>query len=63
MRITATVAAAVALFPLASLAETLHTKVVILGGGVSGISAARNLTAGGVSDFMIIEARDELGGM
>ncbi|KAI7853467.1 amine oxidase [Circinella umbellata] len=62
MRITATVAVAVALFPLASLAETLHTKVAILGGGVSGISAARNLTAGGVNDFMIIEARDELGG-
>ncbi|KAI9497881.1 hypothetical protein BDB00DRAFT_969480 [Zychaea mexicana] len=61
MRICYTVAAAAALLPLA-IARTIHTKVAIMGGGVSGISAARNLTAGGVDDFLIIEARDELGG-
>ncbi|KAI9270303.1 hypothetical protein EDC94DRAFT_512694 [Helicostylum pulchrum] len=43
-------------------AKEYHTKVVILGGGVSGISAALNLTASGISDFMMVEARDILGG-
>lgn len=43
-------------------AATIHTKVAILGGGVSGINAARNLSANGIDDFLIIEARNELGG-
>ncbi|KAI8384350.1 uncharacterized protein BYT42DRAFT_562210 [Radiomyces spectabilis] len=43
-------------------AKTVHTKVAILGGGVSAINAARNLTGAGIHDFMIIEARDSLGG-
>ncbi|KAG0168652.1 hypothetical protein DFQ28_004578 [Apophysomyces sp. BC1034] len=42
--------------------KTIRTKVVILGGGVSGISAARNLTQSGIDDFVIVEARDILGG-
>ncbi|RDB19625.1 Polyamine oxidase [Hypsizygus marmoreus] len=37
-------------------------KVVILGGGVAGIIAARTLHEQGIDDFVIIEARDELGG-
>jgi polyamine oxidase len=37
-------------------------KVVILGGGVAGITAARELYRAGIDDFIIIEARDELGG-
>ncbi|CAO3654686.1 unnamed protein product [Mucor fragilis] len=43
-------------------AKSYNTKVVILGGGVSGISAALNLTANGVDDIMMVEARDTLGG-
>ncbi|KAI7899277.1 uncharacterized protein BX663DRAFT_564093 [Cokeromyces recurvatus] len=43
-------------------AKTYRTKVAILGGGVSGISAALNLTAANITDFMMIEARDVLGG-
>ncbi|CEP15544.1 hypothetical protein [Parasitella parasitica] len=43
-------------------AKTYTTKVVILGGGVSGISAALNLTASGITDIMMVEARDTLGG-
>lgn len=43
-------------------AKEYKTKVAILGGGVSGISAALNLTAAGITDFMMIEARDILGG-
>ncbi|KAI8997016.1 hypothetical protein BDB01DRAFT_769532 [Pilobolus umbonatus] len=43
-------------------ATVYNTKVLIIGGGVSGISAALNLTASGITDFMMVEARDVLGG-
>lgn len=36
--------------------------VLILGGGVSGIIAAQTLKEKGITDFKIIEARNELGG-
>lgn len=39
-----------------------HHKVIILGGGVTGIIAARTLHRAGVDDFLIVEARSELGG-
>ncbi|KAI8582496.1 hypothetical protein K450DRAFT_206140 [Umbelopsis ramanniana AG] len=42
--------------------KTTKAKVAILGGGVAGISAAKNLVANGITDFVIVEARDELGG-
>ncbi|KAH9038426.1 amine oxidase [Lactarius hengduanensis] len=38
-----------------------NTQVLILGGGVTGIIAARALAAEGI-DFLLVEARDELGG-
>ncbi len=38
------------------------TKVLILGGGVAGIIAARTLHEQGIDDFIILEARNELGG-
>ncbi|KAH9038434.1 amine oxidase [Lactarius hengduanensis] len=38
------------------------TQVLILGGGVAGITAARMLATNGITDFLIVEARDELGG-
>ncbi|TFK83625.1 amine oxidase [Polyporus arcularius HHB13444] len=38
------------------------TKVLILGGGVAGIIAARTLHEQGIDDFIILEARSELGG-
>ncbi|KAK7691475.1 hypothetical protein QCA50_004874 [Cerrena zonata] len=37
-------------------------KVLILGGGVAGLTAARSLYDQGVTDFLIVEARHELGG-
>ncbi|KAI8085104.1 uncharacterized protein BX664DRAFT_300835 [Halteromyces radiatus] len=43
-------------------AETIRTKVAILGGGVAGISASLNLTLAGIDDFVLIEAREVLGG-
>lgn len=39
-----------------------HHQVLVLGGGVAGIIAARSLHTKGVDDFVIIEGRDELGG-
>jgi len=37
-------------------------SVLILGGGVSGIIAARTLNENGLTNFRIVEARNELGG-
>ena len=42
--------------------ESNHHKVLILGGGVAGIIAARTLRQNGIDDFLIVEARHELGG-
>ncbi|KAG0694709.1 hypothetical protein DFH29DRAFT_1033165 [Suillus ampliporus] len=38
------------------------TKVLILGGGVAGVIAARTLHEKGIDNFLIVEARDQLGG-
>ena len=45
-----------------SLSELKHHKVIILGGGVAGVIAARTLHQNGIDDFVIVEARHELGG-
>jgi polyamine oxidase len=42
--------------------STKDAKVLILGGGVAGVIAARTLYREGIDDFLIIEARNELGG-
>ncbi|KAG1782128.1 hypothetical protein EV702DRAFT_961311 [Suillus placidus] len=42
--------------------STKDAKVLILGGGVAGVIAARTLHSKGIDDFLIVEARDELGG-
>lgn len=39
-----------------------RTKVLILGGGMAGVTAARTLHDQGIDDFILIEARHELGG-
>ncbi|KAF8553637.1 amine oxidase [Imleria badia] len=39
-----------------------HTTVLILGGGMTGIIAARTLHEQGVDDFIILDAKIELGG-
>lgn len=39
-----------------------NTSVLILGGGVTGVIAARTLHERGFDNFRIVEARDELGG-
>jgi hypothetical protein len=40
----------------------IDTQVLILGGGVAGVMAAKTLRERGIDDFKIIEARETLGG-
>ncbi|KAH0582379.1 hypothetical protein H2248_010324 [Termitomyces sp. 'cryptogamus'] len=42
--------------------EGSTTRVLVLGGGVAGVIAARTLHEQGIDDFVVVEARDELGG-
>ncbi|KAG6841398.1 hypothetical protein C0991_011562 [Blastosporella zonata] len=39
-----------------------HVEILILGGGVAGVIAARTLHQHSIDDFLVVEARDELGG-
>ena len=39
-----------------------HVDVLVLGGGIAGIAAARTLEVNGVSDFLVLEAFDRIGG-
>lgn len=42
--------------------NSINKKVVIIGGGVSGLSAARELSRQGITDFLILELDDAPGG-
>lgn len=44
------------------ICKTTDPQVLILGGGMSGVAAARRLYDAGVTDFVILEARDKSGG-
>ena len=58
-------AVALPAFPTAQTALSAKHKdarVLILGGGVAGVMAARTLHEQGIDDFIIVEARHELGG-
>jgi len=48
--------------PLPEPTEELNVEVAILGGGISGLSAARKLTQRGVSDLLLLELEKETGG-
>ena len=49
--------------PLDSVSgDGLDAKVLILGAGVAGITAAQKLESHGISDFLIVEAHHEVGG-
>ncbi|KAF8515278.1 hypothetical protein JB92DRAFT_2788994 [Gautieria morchelliformis] len=47
---------------IVAASNVIKTKVAVLGGGMAGIIAARTLHEQGVQDFVIVEARTELGG-
>lgn len=42
--------------------ETNTHKVIIIGAGIAGLEAARHLQENGISDYVILEARDRIGG-
>ncbi|XP_066283765.1 uncharacterized protein [Branchiostoma lanceolatum] len=42
--------------------ETVKTKVLVLGAGMAGISAARSLNQSGLTDFAILEGTGRIGG-
>ena len=42
--------------------QATNAEVLILGAGIAGISAARTLEVNGVTDFLVIEAGDRIGG-
>ena len=44
------------------VSDSNHYKVLILGGGVTGVIAARTLHQNGIDDFLIVDALDQLGG-
>ena len=37
-------------------------SVIVVGGGISGLSAAHSLATSGVTDVLLLETRDRLGG-
>ena len=39
-----------------------RTQVLVLGGGIAGLAAARALRLGGVEDFALLELEDQAGG-
>ena len=43
-------------------AENVEVEVLIFGAGIAGISAARSLEVNGVTDFLVLEASDRVGG-
>lgn len=49
-------------FSYASSTEPHTYKVIIIGAGVAGLEAANYLQSHGVKDFIILEARDHIGG-
>ncbi|KAF9643186.1 amine oxidase [Thelephora ganbajun] len=50
-------------YPLGTgLRDGLDARVLILGAGIAGITAAQKLESYGISDFLIVEAHHEVGG-
>ncbi|MEM8848231.1 MAG: FAD-dependent oxidoreductase [Bacteroidota bacterium] len=42
--------------------STIHSKYIIVGAGLSGLTTAYHLMMNGETDFMVLEARDRVGG-
>ncbi|KAK7676939.1 hypothetical protein QCA50_020057 [Cerrena zonata] len=62
LRLSSALLSCLCFLSLSEIATAKNTTVLILGGGVAGVIAARTLHEQGIDDFKIIEARHELGG-
>ena len=51
-----------AVAPDEGVAETRHLNVIVIGGGLSGLMAGRELQKRGVDSFLVLEARERVGG-
>ncbi|CAD6265937.1 unnamed protein product [Miscanthus lutarioriparius] len=60
--LAAAVLLALTLAQRGSLAATVGPRVIVVGAGMSGISAAKRLSDAGVTDLLILEATDHIGG-
>ena len=49
-------------FAIVSAAPSERKKVLILGGGAAGITAAKTLHDEGITDFLVLEGQDYIGG-
>ena len=47
---------------LLSASAARQTKVLVLGAGLAGITAAKTLQDKGITDFLVLEAQDYIGG-
>lgn len=45
-----------------SIANPRHARIVIVGGGVAGLAAARALRQAGIQDFVLLELEEQVGG-
>ncbi|RLN43508.1 polyamine oxidase-like [Panicum miliaceum] len=57
-----TLVVALSLAQYASLAAAAGPRVIIVGAGMSGISAGKRLSDAGITDLLILEATDHVGG-
>jgi len=48
--------------PVSSVSNVNHVKVLIIGSGIAGLSAANHLLQNGCENFRILEARNRIGG-
>uniref|UniRef100_A0A0D9XJ20 Amine oxidase domain-containing protein n=1 Tax=Leersia perrieri TaxID=77586 RepID=A0A0D9XJ20_9ORYZ len=62
MKLSMVIALALLIAQYASLAVAAGPKVIIVGAGMSGISAGKRLSDAGINDFLILEATDRIGG-
>src|SRR5271168_2175123 len=49
-------------FAVGQVSEPNFFDVVIIGGGIAGLTAARDLARAGCDSFVVLEARDRVGG-
>ncbi|GJN08801.1 hypothetical protein PR202_ga26757 [Eleusine coracana subsp. coracana] len=57
-----TAVALVLALALAEYASAAGPRVIIVGAGMSGISAGKRLSDAGITDLLILEATDHIGG-